>query len=141
MAWPLATAVVSTCSFSPASDWRSVGEKDFDGISSRATIPLESMACPVVPAGMSVLATTADILTGAATLAPVDACLLAPSTLANAIALPAMNSMTPIMTSMSVCFFTETSPSQQTDNDPATRDEVRWPLAPLEGTTGGVRRT
>ena len=81
-----------------------------------ATSPLETMAWPVVPAGMFALATTADVVTGATTSVPDPACLLAPSTLAYAMALPAMNRITPIMTNMSVCFFTEPSPSQQTDN-------------------------
>ena len=116
MAWPFVTDVVRTSSASPFSDGRSVGEYDLVGMSSMATIPLETMAWPVVPAGMSVLATTADVLTGATTFVPDDACLLAPCTLANAIALPAMNKITPIMTSMTVCFFTDTSPSQQADN-------------------------
>jgi hypothetical protein len=58
------------------------------------------------------LATTADVLTGACTLAPEPACLLAPWTLAYAIALPAMNKITPIITNISVCLFTEHPPSQ-----------------------------
>ena len=95
---------------------------DFVGINSMATSPLETMACPVVPAGMFALATTADVVTGATMVVPEDACLLAPSTLAYAIALPAMNKITPIITNMSVCFFTGPSPSQQPDN-------VRWLVA------------
>src|SRR5271155_6278853 len=75
-----------------------------------ATRPLETISCPVVPAGMLLLATTADVLTGACTFVPDPACLLAPSTLAYAIALPAMNRITPIKTNISVCFFTEDSP-------------------------------
>jgi hypothetical protein len=58
---------------------------------------------------MSFLATTAEVLTGA-TVAPVPALLLAPLTLAYAIALPAMNRITPIITNISVCLFTEDFP-------------------------------
>ena len=76
-----------------------------------ATRPLETISCPVVPAGMVPLATTADVLTGACTFVPDPACLLtAPSTLAYGIALPATNRITPIKTNISVCFFTEDSP-------------------------------
>ena len=75
-----------------------------------ATRPLDTIDWPVVPAGMLLLATTADVVTGAVR-EPLDPVfLLAPFTLANAIALPAMNRITPITTNMSVCFFTETFP-------------------------------
>ena len=124
----------------PVSDPRSVGEYDLVGISSMATSPLEIMVCPVVPAGMLDFATTADVVTGATTVVPEPACLLAPSTLAYAMALPATNSSTPIMTSMSVCLFTEPSPSQPTD-ERAVHHALTSPLAPLEGTTGRGRGT
>ena len=77
-----------------------------------ATRLFETIDCPVVPAGILALATTTDVVTGATTLTPDPVFLLAPFTLAKAIALPAMNRMTPITTSMSVCRFTEPSPSQ-----------------------------
>jgi hypothetical protein len=63
------------------------------------------MACPVVPAGMLLLATTAVVVDGATVEPPPF--FDAPSTLAYAIALPAMNKITPIKTNMIVCFFTE----------------------------------
>ena len=71
---------------------------------------------------------------GACTLAPEPACLLAPWTLAYAIALPAMNKITPIITNISVCLFTERSPSQAEDlGRPASG--LLPAAAPLEGTT------
>ena len=140
MAWPLVTGDVSTSLVSPDSDPRSVGAYDLVGMSSMATIPLETMAWPVVPAGMSVLATTADVLTGAAMFVPDDACLLAPSTLANAIALPAMNRITPIMTNMAVCFFTALPPlnKRTTGGDPSRGHAA---VGSVEGTTGVAQRT
>src|ERR1700722_9432054 len=76
---------------------------------------LEMIDCPVVPAGIFALATTTDVVTGATlTLDPVF--LLAPFTLANAIALPATNRMTPITTNMSVWRFTETFPLRHGDH-------------------------
>ena len=44
MAWPLVTGCVKTSSASPDSDPRSVGAYDLVGMSSMATIPLETMA-------------------------------------------------------------------------------------------------
>jgi hypothetical protein len=65
------------------------------------------MACPVVPAGMSVVATTAAVVVPGATVEPPPEFFDAPFTLAYAIALPAMNRITPIKTNMTVCLFTE----------------------------------
>ena len=110
IACPFATDWVSTSSVRPDTEPRSVAVYVLVGISSMATRPLETISCPVVPAGMALLATTADVLTGACTFVPDPACLLAPSTLAYAIALPATNRITPIKTNISVCFFTEDSP-------------------------------
>src|ERR1700733_7865072 len=80
--------------------------------------------CPVVPAGMFALATTTDVVAGATlTLDPVF--LLAPFTLANAMALPATNRMTPITTNMSVCRFTETFPLLNRRKPCCSRDGAR----------------
>ena len=127
MACPFVTGPDRTSLVNPVSDPRSVGEYVLVGISSMATSPLEIMVCPVVPAGMLAFATTADVVTGATTVEPEPAFLLAPSTLAYAMALPATNSSTPIMTSMSVCLFTEPSPSQPTATVRSiTRCRRRW---------------
>src|SRR5258708_39341012 len=93
------------------------------------------MAWPVVPAGMFPLATTADVLTGGTTFDPADACFAAPRTLAYAMALPATNRITPIMTSMSVCFFTEPPPlnGRTTGGHPShdhAHRRLRWSVRP-----------
>src|ERR1700683_1061255 len=103
-------AEFSTSSLSPWSEVRSEGEYDLVGTNSRETMLCETIAEPVVPAGMFFVAMTADVVTGAWTADP-PACLLAPCTLAYAMALPAMNRIAPMRTSMSVCFFTKHSPS------------------------------
>ena len=110
MAWPFVTACFNTSSFRPATEARSVAVYDLVGMSSMATRLLDTISAPVVPAGILPFATTADVLTGACTLVPEPAFLLAPWTLAYAIALPAMNRITPIITNISVCLFTEDFP-------------------------------
>jgi hypothetical protein len=105
-AWPFATGAVRTSLLRPARDDKSVGEYDLAGTSWIATRPPETMACPVVPAGMSDVATTAAVVVPGATVEPFPF-FDAPSTLAYAIALPAMNRITPIKTNMTVCLFTE----------------------------------
>ena len=85
---------------------------------------------------MFALATTADVVTGATMVVPDDACLLAPSTLAYAIALPAMNRITPIITNMSVCFFTETFPLSTARQRAVTRHAPVAPLARVGGYDG-----
>src|ERR1700722_8707839 len=90
---------------------------------SMATRLFDTIDCPVVPAGMFAFATTTEVVAGATlTLDPVF--LLAPFTLANAIALPATNRTTPITTNMSVCRFTNTIPPSQPSN---TRGARRHP--------------
>src|ERR1700723_1858711 len=107
---------------------------------------LEMIDCPVVPAGIFALATTTDVVTGATlTLDPVF--LLAPFTLANAIALPATNRITPITTNMSVCRFTETFPLSTGESEHRRNtvlQVVTRPTGqetPLEGTTRRRQRT
>ena len=134
MAWPFVTACFNTSSFRPATEPRSVAVYDLVGMSSMATRLLDTISAPVVPAGILLLATTADVLTGACTLAPEPACLLAPWTLAYAIALPAMNKITPIITNISVCLFTEHSPLSG-GRLRMTRFRAAPAAAPLEGTT------
>src|SRR6516165_4245306 len=96
------------------------------------------MACPVVPAGMSFLATTA-VVVAEDPVEPLPPCFDAPCTLAYAIALPAMNRITPTNTKMPVCFFTDSPSSQQADSVRGP-DGLLAPLVPQEGTTGSDRR-
>src|SRR5579859_874418 len=64
IACPFCTGALSTWSDRPWSDVRSEGEYDLDGSVARPTRPCASIACPVVPAGMFALATTAEKLCG-----------------------------------------------------------------------------
>src|SRR3974390_3844315 len=137
--WPWATGAVRTSSFRPVRDDKSVGEYDLAGTSSMATRPSETMACPVVPAGMLLLATTAVVVDGA-TLEPFPPFLDAPSTLAYAIALPAMNRITPMMTNMTVCIFTDIPLFATGGPRAETPKRCRRRLVPEEGMTGSGRR-
>ena len=67
----------------------------------------------------------------------------APCTLAYAIALPAMNRITPIRTNIIVCFFTEPSPSRPTDDvrQPVTHRLVAGSVGMYDGNYREVHRT
>ena len=79
MAWPFGDRCGEDFVVQPGSEPRSVGTYDLVGISSMATSPFETIAWPVVPAGMFDLATTADVLTGATHVRSRPVRLLAPS--------------------------------------------------------------
>src|SRR5580692_5310057 len=99
-----------------------------------ATQPFETMAWPVVPAGMSFVATTADVVVEATVFVPAFVLFEAPRTLAYAMTEPATKRMAAITTSMSVCFFTDRSPLSQPGNNARMTCAVpRW--FGLHGTT------
>ena len=138
---PLLDGWVSTWFDRPVSEPRSVCETSLVGSGSMATKPLDDHRVPR-GAGRDVLLGHHDRRhRGRHGIAPLPACLLAPSTLANAMTLPARNRITPIATSMSVCFFTEPSPSQ---TDGPTGGTVALAVDPPGGyddTTPAVHRS
>ena len=101
---------------------------------------LEIMACPVVPVGISDVATTAEVLTGR--LRRWRVCIL-PRPLHTGVSdrAAATNRITPIRTNISVCFFTEPFPLSSDQRRAATRHASFWRSAPLEGTTADGERT